>query len=201
MVYSIRDEAPLGPARSDSGTSPTSIRISRPSWRARAGVTLTFGELAGRAHQLVHALRAQGLGAGDIFAYALPNDVDMLYWQLAAQEGGFQSIALNPALSGAEIQRIVDHSEAAAIVVHADFADRVDQMSGTGSIALRVVGRRGHPGLHALRDARRGPADDRARRPPSWASPSPTPRARPVSPRRSSGRDRRRWTRPWPPTP
>jgi long-chain acyl-CoA synthetase len=103
-----------------------------------SGVTLTFGELAGRAHQLVHALRAHGLGAGDIFAYALPNDVDMLYWQLAAHEGGYQSIALNPALSGAEIQRIVDHSEAAAIVLHTDFADRVEQMSGTGSIQLRV---------------------------------------------------------------
>jgi long-chain acyl-CoA synthetase len=104
-----------------------------------SGVTLTFGELAGRAHQLVHGLRAQGLGAGDIFAYALPNDVDILYWQLAAQEGGFQSIALNPALSGAEIQRIVDHSEAASIVVHVDFADRVDQMAGTGSIAHRIA--------------------------------------------------------------
>ena len=102
-------------------------------------VTLTFGELAGRAHQLVHALRAQGLGAGDIFAYALPNDVDMVYWQFAAQEGGFQSIALNPALSGAEIQRIVDHSEASALVVHADFADRVNQMEGSGSIKLRVA--------------------------------------------------------------
>ena len=103
-----------------------------------SGVTLTFSELAGRAHRLVHGLRAQGLGAGDIFAYALPNDVDMLCWQLAANEGGFQSIALNPALSGVEIQRIVDHSEAAAMILHHDFADRVDQMSGTGSIKLRV---------------------------------------------------------------
>ncbi|HUC04660.1 MAG TPA: AMP-binding protein [Acidimicrobiales bacterium] len=103
-----------------------------------SGLTLTFAELAGRAHQLVHALRAQGLEAGAIFAYALPNDVDMLYWQLAAHEGGYQSIALNPALSGAEIRRIVDHSEAAAIVVHRDFADRVDELSGTGSITLRV---------------------------------------------------------------
>ena len=102
-------------------------------------VTLTFGELAGRAHQLVHALRAQGFGAGDIFAYALPNDIDMVYWQFAAQEGGFQSIALNPALSGAEIQRIVDHSEASALVVHADFADRVNRMEGSGSIKLRVA--------------------------------------------------------------
>ncbi|MGO9854391.1 MAG: AMP-binding protein [Acidimicrobiales bacterium] len=103
-----------------------------------SGVTLTYAELAGRAHQLVHALRAHGLGTGDIFAYALPNSVDMLYWQLAANEGGFQPIALNPALSGAEIQRIVDHSGAAALVLHSDFADRVDQMSGSGSITLRV---------------------------------------------------------------
>ena len=62
----------------------------------------------------------------------------MVCWQLAANEGGFQSIALNPALSGAEIQRIVDHSDANALVLHRDFADRVDQMSGTGSIKLRV---------------------------------------------------------------
>ena len=93
-----------------------------------SGVTLTFAELAGRAHQIVHGLRARGLGAGDIFAYALPNDVDMVCWQLAAQEGGFASIALNPALSGAEVQRIVDHSEASALVLHHDFADRVEQM-------------------------------------------------------------------------
>ena len=103
-----------------------------------SGVTLTYAELAGRAHQIVHALRAHGLGTGDIFAYALPNGVDMLYWQLAANEGGFQPIALNPALSGAEIQRIVDHSGAVALVLHGDFADRVDQMTGTGSITLRV---------------------------------------------------------------
>ena len=103
-----------------------------------SGVTLTFAELAGRAHQLVHGLRARGLGAGDIFAYALPNDVDMLCWQLAAQEGGYQSIALNPALSGSEIQRIVDHSEAVALVLHHDFADRVDADVGHGSIGLRV---------------------------------------------------------------
>jgi long-chain acyl-CoA synthetase len=103
-----------------------------------SGTTLTFRELAGRAHQLVHALRTAGIGPGAIFAYALPNDVDMLYWQLAAHEGGYQSIALNPALSGAEIQRIVDHSGASAMVLHADFADRVDQLSGTGSITLRV---------------------------------------------------------------
>ncbi|HEY1831637.1 MAG TPA: AMP-binding protein [Acidimicrobiales bacterium] len=103
-----------------------------------SGVHLSYSELAARSHQLVHALRSSGLTVGDIIAYALPNDVDMLYWQLAAQEGGFQTIALNPALSGGEIRRIVDHSGAAAIVLHTQFADRVEQMVGTGSIHLRV---------------------------------------------------------------
>ena len=56
----------------------------------------------------------------------------MLCWQLAAQEGGFASIALNPALSGSEVQRIVDHSEAVALVLHHDFADRVGPAVGYG---------------------------------------------------------------------
>ena len=116
-----------------------------------SGVTLTFAELAGRAHQIVHSLRARGLAAGDIVAYALPNGVDMLYWQLAANEGGFQSIAVNPALSGAEIQRIVDHSGASALVVHRDFADTAAQMSGTGSISFRPVSGGRHPGPHGHR--------------------------------------------------
>jgi long-chain acyl-CoA synthetase len=104
-----------------------------------SGVALTFAELAGRAHRVVHALRAHGIGAGDIFAYALPNDVDMLVWQLAAQEGGFQSISLNPGLSGAEMAGIVDHSGAAALVLHHEYAGRVDQVSRAGSIRLRIA--------------------------------------------------------------
>ena len=156
-----------------------------------SGVTLTYAELAGRAHQVVHALRAHGLGTGDIFAYALPNSVDMLYWQLAANEGGFQPIALNPALSGAEIQRIVDHSGAAALVLHSDFADRVDQMSGTRVDHAPGLGRRRHPGLHDRR-RRSSTASRRPSLPTApWASPSSTPRGRPGSPRPSSGPPRR----------
>src|SRR3546814_20048195 len=84
-----------------------------------SGVTLTFGDLAGRAHQLVHALRAQGIGAGDIVAYALPNDVDILWWPLAFQEMGVRSIALNPALSGAEVMQILEAPKAKGVVVAA----------------------------------------------------------------------------------
>ena len=74
-----------------------------------SGERLTYGELAGRAHQLVHGLRAQGLEVGDIVTYALPNGLDIVLWQLAASEGGFRSIALNPALSADEMRAIADH--------------------------------------------------------------------------------------------
>ena len=71
-----------------------------------SGLTPTFGELAARAHQIVHALRSRGLGRDDVIAYALPNDVDVVWWQLAMQEGGLRGIALNPSLSGAEIRTV-----------------------------------------------------------------------------------------------
>ena len=100
--------------------------------------SLTFGELAGQAHQLVHALRSRDLVAGDIVAYALPNDVDVLYWQLACQESGLQFISLNPALSSGEIRSIVDHSGAAALVVHHRYAERVEELTGAPSIRLKV---------------------------------------------------------------
>ncbi len=79
-----------------------------------------------------------GLRSGHIFAYALPNDVDIVVWQLAAHEGGYQSISLNPALTGEEIAGIVDHADAAAVVVHTDYASRAAQLSGRGSVRLWV---------------------------------------------------------------
>ena len=104
-----------------------------------SGERLTYGELAGRAHQLVHGLRAQGLEVGDIVTYALPNGLDIVLWQLAASEGGFRSIALNPALSAEEMRAIADHAGAAAVVVHERYADRVDQLAGAPSVRLRIA--------------------------------------------------------------
>jgi len=100
---------------------------------------MSFGALAGKAHQLVHALRERGLRAGDIVVYALPNDADVIYWQLAAQESGLQFISLNPSLSSAEIRAIVEHSGASAIVVHHNYDSRVTELTGADTIRLRVA--------------------------------------------------------------
>jgi long-chain acyl-CoA synthetase len=103
-----------------------------------SGVTLTFAELAGRAHQLVHALRGRGIGEGDVVVYALPNDVDMLVWQLAAEESGVRAVALNPSLSGAEMGAIVQHSGAACLVLHERFAGRGAEGVRSASVRLAV---------------------------------------------------------------
>ena len=66
-VWWIAEDHPEAPAIVDS-----------PSGR-----TLTFGELAAAAHRVANALRAQGIRDGDVVAYALPNDVDAIIWQLA----------------------------------------------------------------------------------------------------------------------
>ena len=104
-----------------------------------SGVTLTFGELAGRAHQLVHALRARGIGPGGIVAYALPNDADVVWWQLAMQEAGIHAVALNPALSRDEIASVLEHAGAAGLVVGHQYTSHVAGLTGAALPGLRVV--------------------------------------------------------------
>ncbi|MCU1345709.1 MAG: putative acyl-CoA synthetase, long-chain fatty acid:CoA ligase [Acidimicrobiia bacterium] len=99
---------------------------------------LSFGDVAGRAHQLVHALRSRGFRPGDIVAYVLPNCADNLYWQFACQESGMTGIALNPQLSAPEVRSIMEHSSAVGIVVHHQFADRLGDFGDTSGLKLKV---------------------------------------------------------------
>jgi long-chain acyl-CoA synthetase len=86
---------------------------------------------------VVHGLRARGLEAEDIVVYALPNDVDMLWWQFALQESGMHAIALNPSLSAGEIRTVLEHSGAAAVVVDHQFADP-STLAGASGITLKM---------------------------------------------------------------
>jgi long-chain acyl-CoA synthetase len=101
-----------------------------------AGETLTFSELAARAHQTVHAMRAAGMTAGDSLAISLPNDVDIVVWQLAASEAGWRYFTVDPRLSSDELGEILIHSEAKALVVH---ADACRGLSDAGHVAIRIA--------------------------------------------------------------
>lgn len=79
----------------------------------------TFGELAGDAHQRVHALRADGVADGDAVAVLAPNDVEIVRWSLACQEAGWYFLPLNYHLSASEVGAILATAGAAALVVDA----------------------------------------------------------------------------------
>lgn len=99
--------------------------------------TMTFAELAAAAHRVANALRAHGLRAGDTVAYALPNDVDAVIWQLATNEIGLRYLTLNTALSADEFASILDHSGAAAVAAHTDYLDRFTAVPD--SARLRII--------------------------------------------------------------
>src|ERR1700742_2738098 len=140
-----------------------------------SGVTLTFGELAGRAHQLVHALRARGIGPGAIVAYVLPNDADVVWWQMAMEEAGIHAIALNPALSRNEIGSVLEHAGAAGLVVGHQHASHVAGLTGPTLPELRVVVGGELAGFERYEDlvagfGRAEPADRRFGAPISYSS-------------------------------
>lgn len=102
-----------------------------------SGRTMSFGELAAAAHRVANALRAHGLRDGEVVAYALPNDVDAVVWQLATTEIGLRYLTLNPTLSTDEFTSILEHSGATALVSHVDYLDRC--AAAAGDATLRVV--------------------------------------------------------------
>ena len=122
-VWWIAEDHPDSPAIVDSPT----------------GRTMTYGELAAAAHQVANTLRAQGLSTCDIVAYALPNDVDAVIVQLATNEIGMRYLSFNPTLSAREFRSILEHSGAAAIVVHPDYLDRFAEADTTASVGLRIT--------------------------------------------------------------
>lgn len=109
-----------------------------------SGRTLTFAELVAAAHRVANALRGQGLRDGQVVAYALPNDVDAVIWQLATMEIGLRYVSLNTALSAEEFATILEHSGAVALVTHVDYLDRFTSLPD-GTWLRIVVGSHAEP--------------------------------------------------------
>jgi long-chain acyl-CoA synthetase len=91
---------------------------------------VTFGELAARAHRVVHAMRAAEIQHGDTVAIALPNDIDVLVWQLAGSEAGWRYYTIGHTLPADELSDILRHSGAKAFVAHAGNARASSETAG-----------------------------------------------------------------------
>jgi long-chain acyl-CoA synthetase len=136
-VWWIADDHPDSPAIVDSPT----------------GRVFTYGQLAAAAHRVANALRSNGLRNGDVVAYALPNDVDVVIWQLATNEIGLRYLSLNPALSADEFTSILDHSGAAALVTHVEYVERFNDPARNPAKLRVIVGAGGAPVSGYVSDA------------------------------------------------
>ncbi len=87
------------------------------------GTELTAGELLGRANQVARALRAAGMGKGDVVATVLPNGPEMLELYLAALQAGMYLVPINHHLVAPEIAYILSDSGAKVFVAHERFAE------------------------------------------------------------------------------
>ncbi len=86
------------------------------------GTELSAGSLLGRVNQVVHGLRAAGVGKGDAVATVLPNGIEVVELYLAALQAGWYLVPINHHLVGPEIAYILEDSEAKVLVGHERFA-------------------------------------------------------------------------------
>jgi acyl-CoA synthetase (AMP-forming)/AMP-acid ligase II len=88
-------------------------------------ITLRYGQARERVSALAAALRVAGYGAGHRVAIALDNRPEFFDYFLALNSLGASIVPLNAAMSGKELNFVLDHSDAALVVTHADHAAHV----------------------------------------------------------------------------
>jgi len=86
------------------------------------GRTLTYAALDAAASRLAHALRAQGVGAGDRVALYLPNVPEFAIAYYAAQRLGAITVSINAIFRSAEVEHLLVDSGACVVFTLAEIA-------------------------------------------------------------------------------
>jgi fatty-acyl-CoA synthase len=87
---------------------------------------VTYRELGQRVYRLASALRARGIGKGDRVALLLRNSLEMLEAHFAVPQLGAIMVPINVRLSSGEIQYILEHSGARALLLDTELASLVE---------------------------------------------------------------------------
>ncbi len=131
-------------------------RPEAPAILAGPDGPLTYGELAGRAHQLVHLFRSLGAGPGVPVAVMAGNGTTLVEASLACHESGMHMVPLNTHLTAHELSTILEHSGAAVLVVDPPFAPLVAELGPELRSTVSVLATGEVDGLVSLETARAG---------------------------------------------
>ena len=98
----------------------------------------TYAELEQGSRRLAHALRALGLGAGDGIAVLVGNQDEFfdIFW--AATRIGLYFTPVNWHLQAAEVQYIVENSDARVLLASATFAKAASEAAGAPNLRHRI---------------------------------------------------------------
>lgn len=119
--------------------------------RARAEITpsapfvthvdqqVSFGQQMQRAEQAAAALAELGVAPGDKVAMMLPNCLEFLDLWFGCALLGAAFVPVNTALKGEGLRYIVEHSEAAVVVVDSPIRENYERALGTKGPRIRVV--------------------------------------------------------------
>ena len=88
------------------------------------GGEVSAGALLAACNQVVHGLRARGLGEGATVAVLLPNGPEMLEVYLAAMQAGWYITPLNTHLTPAEMAYVLGDARVEAFIAHERLADK-----------------------------------------------------------------------------
>ena len=105
---------------------------------ADSAEAITYGELEAASNQAAHLYRERGLTPGDGIAILLGNEPDYLKIGWGAQRSGLYFTPISVLFSAAEIEYIVDNSDAKLLITRTAFADGIDLTAFDRSLALEI---------------------------------------------------------------
>lgn len=102
------------------------------------GERLTYRELDACVNQLGHALRSEGIRKGSKVALFLPNVKEFVIAYFAIQRLGAIVVPVNVKLTLEELQYILEHSDADALVVHDLLFEAVKELKAPSLLLIKT---------------------------------------------------------------
>jgi len=103
------------------------------------GYTMSYAQLEEQSRRLAAFFQARGLKPGDTLALQMPNVLQYPVALLAGIRAGLRIVNLNPLYTASEIRGPLRDSKAKAIVVLANFADKVQAVLPDTDVTLTIV--------------------------------------------------------------
>lgn len=102
------------------------------------GQRLTFGEIDGLANNLAQALKERGIGRGDKVVLFMPNVPEFVTAYFAVQRLNAVIVPINAKLGQKEIEYILDHSDAKALLAHEGLFGAVKDLKKEGLLMIKT---------------------------------------------------------------